>query len=342
MNQQLKETVSEWSLQAKLAWHRLRLAMPLAKEEKAAFAQSVKLALPDLNPSQLLALQQRYRFSMRKFNLIKQHLSQLAAPQLEHFIARHVQVEGQEYLDALKTDNKPVIFVTPHYGSFQLGCLKLIQEIGKHKTVNAFYNPPSKNRSSEGFAELFQGLGYGFNALFNDDTAVLKALRVLKRGEALTMMPDVFDISGHALYVPFFGRLVPAMAGTAMFALKSNATVIVGYSCPQDGLDTKLTLGRPLEIERSGNLEADIATLTAAIFRDMEAQIRRSPEHWVYLPNIADLIGQRLPVDAQRGEDWLHTLQQLAPQFAQDVPELAQIMQEAFAPATSVSAQLAA
>lgn len=323
-------TFQEKILSARLFLHRARMVFPRIGQDLGAqqFASSVRTALPSLSDQELRQLQQRYRHSMRKFNLIKEHLSHLKAPQLESFVAEHVQVDGQEYLDALKTDNKPVIFVTPHYGSFQLGCLKLIQEIGKQKTVNAFYNPPSKNHSSEGFEELFKGLGYGFNALFNDDTAVLKALRVLKRGEALTMMPDVFDISGHALYVPFFGRLVPAMAGTAMFALKSNATVIVGYSCPQEGLQTRLKLGKPLEINRIGNLEADIASLTKAIFCDMEAQIRKMPEHWVYLPNIAEMLGNRLPVDGKQTLDWLQTLYKIAPQFQSDVPEIQQILQD--------------
>ncbi len=317
-------------LRARLQWSQLKLALPRFGRNRALeqFASAVHSAMPNLSLAEVAELQKRYRHSMRKFNLTKQHLAGLDAAQMESFLQQHVQIEGQEYLDALKNDSKPVIFVTPHYGSFQLGCLKLIQELGKQKTVNAFYNPPSKNRSSEGFEELFKILGYGFHALFNDETAVLKALRVLKRGEALTMMPDVFDISGHALYVPFFGKLVPAMAGTAMFALKSNATVIVGYSCPQDGLDTCLKLGRPLEINRTGNLEEDIATLTKAIFRDIEAQIRSKPEHWVYLPNLADLLGNRLPVDGQEPRDWLQTLYKIAPQFQADVPELPQLLQE--------------
>lgn len=317
-------------LRAKLQWHRAQLALPAWRNQRelAPFAAALRCAMPDLSEAQIADLQKRYRHSMYQFNLLKQHLAKLDAIELERFLLQHVQLEGQEYLDALKQDEKPVIFVTPHYGSFQIGCLKLIQELGKHKTVNAFYNPPEKNRSSEGFEELFKGLGYGFNPLFNDDTAVLKALRVLKRGQALTMMPDVFDISGHALYVPFFGKLVPAMAGTAMFALKSNATVIVGYSCPQQGLDSCLQLGRPLEICRTGNLEEDIASLTRAIFRDMEAQIRRQPEHWVYLPNLADLLGKRLPVDGEESRDWLHSLQQMLPQFQTDVPELPQLLQE--------------
>lgn len=318
----------ELMLLARLGLSRAALALPAAGAAVRArqFVTSVQAAMPELSTAQAHRLHQRYRMSMRKFTLIKDHLSTLEPAALASFVERHVQVDGLEHLDAVKASAAPVVFVTPHYGSFPLACLKLIQYIGRQKTVNAFYNPPSTNRSSEGFEELFQGLGFGFNALFNDDKAVLKALRVLKRGEALTMMPDVFDISGHVLYVPFFGKLVPAMAGTALFALKSQATVIVGYGCPGSGLNSTLKLGRPLAVERTGQLDVDIANLTAAIFRDMEAQIRHMPEHWVYLKGIGDLLDGRLALGQPQGQDWLSALEAGSAQFQARLPEWAGVL----------------
>lgn len=320
-------------LRLRLARAQLELSSLVERDGRRQFAQAVGIALPELSAAELDRLYLRYRLSMRNFHLIKTHLAGLDAARLESFVARHVRIEGGVCLDQLKQDDKPVIFVTPHYGTFQLGCLKLIQEIGRHKTVNAFYNPPSVSSSSSGFEELFQRLGYGFNALFNDDSAVLKALRVLRRGEALTMMPDVFDISGHSLYVPFFNRLVPAMAGTSLFALKSNATVIVGHSCPGDGLDTTVRLGTPLAVQRSGDLDADIAALTAAIFREIEAQIRRAPQHWVYLPGSGELLQRRLRVDNGSPQQWLEQLRSAAPAFSNAIPEFPQLLQDLAPPA---------
>jgi KDO2-lipid IV(A) lauroyltransferase len=321
---------SEFNLRLRLAAARLRL-VGLRGERAAArqrFAQSVRTAFPQLSEQEAAALYVRHRMSMRKFALIKQHLETLSLPDLNGFLEREVDIEGEEHLEAVKHSDAPVIFVTPHYGNFPAGCLKLIKEIGHFKTVNAFYNPPARNRTSEGFEALFQRLGYGFHALFNDETAVLKALRVLKRGEALTMMPDVFDISGHVLYVPFFGRLIPAMAGTAMFALKGRATVIVGYSCPGEGLSSTLKLGRPLQIERTGDLESDIALLTGAIFRELEAQIRAAPEHWNYLPAIGDLLADRLAVSPAPPETWIARLEAAQPQLQAVVPEWPAILEE--------------
>lgn len=325
-------------LRARIAVARAGLAGrgPDHELDKATQAQqfhaSVRVAFPALSLAESAQLRRRHLGAMRQARLINAHLATLPAAALARFVARHVQIDGQQVLDSVRDDKGPVIFVTPHYGSFALGCLKLIQHIGQHKTVNSFYDPPAKNPSSAGFEALLKGLGYGFNALFNDSTAVLKALRVLKRGEALTMMPDVFDMAGHVLYVPFFGRLVPAMAGTALFALKSQARVIVGFSCPGAGLQTTVKLGQPLAYLRTGNLEADIASLTAAIFQEIEAQIRRAPEHWFYLPGIGQLLGGQMAVGANRQPaDWLQALSTVAPQCDAEWPALGKIVNAALA-----------
>jgi KDO2-lipid IV(A) lauroyltransferase len=323
-------TLQELMLRCRIVADRLKLLRTTgdAAVQKQRFVSSVRTAFPTMDAREAAELQVRHRMSMRKFSHLKRHLESLSVDGLNDFLDQHVRIEGGEHLEAVKNSSAPVIFVTPHYGNFPAGCLKLIKEIGHHKMVNAFYNPPSKNRSSEGFEDLFQRLGYGFNALFNDDTAVLKALRVLKRGEALTMMPDVFDISGHVLYVPFFGRLVPAMAGTAMFALKGRANVIVGYSCPGEGLSSTLKLCRPLLIERTGDLDHDVALLTGAIFRELEVQIRSAPEHWIYLPNIGELLADRLLVHPAAPDTWLDRLEAARPQLEAVLPEWPAILDE--------------
>ncbi len=327
-------------LRARIAAARASLAWADADPatQDRQFHDSVRLAFPALSLAEAVQLRRRHLASMRQSQLVNAHLASLPAAALGRFVARQVHIDGQDVLDSVRDDKGPVIFVTPHYGGFALGCLKLIQHIGQHKTVNSFYDPPAKNPSSAGFEALLKGLGYGFNALFNDSTAVLKALRVLKRGEALTMMPDVFDMAGHVLYVPFFGRLVPAMAGTALFALKSQARVIVGFSCPGASLQTTVKLGQPLAYARSGNLEADIASLTAAIFREIEAQIRRAPEHWFYLPGIGQLLGRQIPVANRQPADWLHALSALAPQCDAEWPDLGKIVNAALAMQTGQQA----
>lgn len=289
---------------------------------------SIRSALPGLSKADASDLYVRHRVSMCKLSLIKRYLTSLHTDELNGFLDSHVRVEGRQYLDAVTYSDAPVIFVIPHYGNSEATCLKLIKEVGPRKTINGFYHPPLKSHASQGCAQLFHRLGYGYNALFNDDAAVLKALRVLKRGEALTMMPDVFDMTGHVLYVPFFGRLVPAMATAANFALKGRANVIIGANCPGPGLRSTLKLGAPLYYERTDNFEADLVALTAAIFAELETQIRSAPEHWFHLPKMGELLADCLPVDATTQAEWMDKLDSATHQFASVLPEWPDIMSE--------------
>jgi len=312
-----------------LAYAESRLPSPARTSSTRRFEASVRILLPGLSDAAAGRLYQCHRRSMQQSRLLRTHLAQLPRPALAQFLDRQVDVEGAEVLDLVKSDDRPVVFVTPHYGHYTVSCLKLIQSIGMHKTVNAFYDPPQETRGSERFEDLFSRLGFGFNALFNDNAAVLRALRVLKRREALTMMPDIFDLSGRVIYVPFFGRLMPAMAGTALFALKSEARVVIGYNIPSRGWRSTLRVLEPIEYAATGCLDSDISNLTALIFRRIEDQIRVLPEHWDYLGRIGHFLSGQLELGGRdQPEAWLATLRGVAPRVDALWPALARALQD--------------
>jgi KDO2-lipid IV(A) lauroyltransferase len=118
------------------------------------------------------------------------------------------------------------------------------------------------------------------------------------------------------------------MAGTALFAIKGRANVIVGYNCPGPGLASTLKLGAPIRYERTGDLEVDLPALTAAIFSELERQIRATPEHWIYLPKMGELLADRLPVNATAQDEWMGKLDIATRQFASVLPEWPNIMDE--------------
>ncbi|WP_190287815.1 lysophospholipid acyltransferase family protein [Massilia sp. NR 4-1] len=266
---------------------------------------------------------------MRQRQQLRQHLARLDAPGIERLLNRHVRVEGREHLDLARDSKRPVVLFSPHYGNFAIVALKLIQEIGRSKTVHSFHNPLPASHPMGGIENLFGRLGYGYAPISNDDdSAALKAMRALRRGEVLTIMPDALGTIGHTCYVPFFGHLVPAMAGTALFALRSKALVIGVYGCPEEGLRTTIRVSAPLDVELSGDQEYDMRSMASAIFRDMERQIRRSPEHWYLLPEIGRALASTLRLAPPADLGWLGQLRQAAPEFQQAVPELERTLAE--------------
>lgn len=317
-----------------LARERLRQAFPrlacrIGSATQRRFTHSVRRIFPHISDEDCRELHLRHLLSMQQGRQLRQHLARLDAPGIERLLNQHVRVEGREHLDLARESKRPVVLFTPHYGNFTIVALKLIQEIGRAKTVNSFHNPLPAGHPMGDVEGLFGRLGYGYAPIANDsDNAALKAMRALRRGEALTIMPDIFGMIGQTSYVPFFGHLVPAMAGTALFALKSNAIVIGIYGCPDEGLHTTLRLSAPLEIEASGDFEYDLRQMASAIFRDMERQIRRSPEHWHMLPVIGGALADKLRLAPPADLGWLGQLRQAAPEFQQAIPELERTLAE--------------
>jgi lauroyl/myristoyl acyltransferase len=107
-------------------------------------------------------------------------------------------------------------------------------------------------------------------------------MRALERNEWLVMMPDAFDDITHTIAVPFFGRMLRVAAGTAFFALRSDALVVPVFATPAQRLGVRVALGRPIDSRRFFAFDEpqSIFMLTRALFASFERELRRTPEHW--------------------------------------------------------------
>ena len=87
-------------------------------------------------------------------------------------------------------------------------------------------------------------------------------------------------VAGH--FVPFFGRpaFTPRAAGDLGGASRCAAD---GGLRPSAGArDASIAL-RTIEVERTGNRDADSVALTAAATQAMESEIRKNPAEWVWM-----------------------------------------------------------
>ncbi|OHU87477.1 MULTISPECIES: lysophospholipid acyltransferase family protein [Pseudoalteromonas] len=206
---------------------------------------------------------------------------------LEQYLDRQVSFSNEEYWKACKAHSGPIIFVTPHYGPFAIGCMKICKELNGLKNVHAFYDPPEKNSSTKSYKAIIGALGYNFAPIFNNNRGVIKALRALKQNQALTMMPDVFEINGQTIYVPFFSHLSCAMTGTAYLARKSSALIVHAYVKNSTFGRVVIDIEKPFKLKASENPEHDLYVQTCHSMSSLEEKLKKSPEHWVYLPDLS-------------------------------------------------------
>jgi hypothetical protein len=211
--------------------------------------------------------------------LLLNHVLGLSRSQLRRFFDDRTVFEGAVFATPMLDGSRPVILAAPHYGAAPVGYVAAVNRIGARKPINLFYDP---TRTSQRFDLLFERGGVDSNTLLGGFTGVVAAMRALERNEWLVMMPDAFDDIAHTFAVPFFGRMLRAAAGTAFFALRSDAWVVPVFAAPMARLGLRVTLGRPIDSRRFYAFDEpqSIFMLTRALFACFERELRRTPEHW--------------------------------------------------------------
>jgi KDO2-lipid IV(A) lauroyltransferase len=124
---------------------------------------------------------------------------------------------------------------------------------------------------------------------------VRRAIQTLRKGGVIALMGDR-DIEGPKAFLPFFGEEAMMPTGPIEVALRTGATVIPSFCVrtEQGGVDAYLE--RPLEMERTGDMERDIRTNTLRFLARLEHRLRDHPDQWVVLESIWDGV----PVSSER------------------------------------------
>lgn len=148
--------------------------------------------------------------------------------QINNYITRHVRMEASPAVRTLLSGDDGLILSTPHFGPFAVGCVFFLQNLASRR-FNLFYDSPDRNPYNADFEPTFRKIQPQINILGNDRRALVAAIKALRSGEVLTMMPDVVHDVGDAMAVRFMNRLTRAMPGTAFFALTAPAPIIPVY-----------------------------------------------------------------------------------------------------------------
>jgi len=186
-----------------------------------------------------------------------------------------VDVEGYEAIDDARALRRPIVFLVPHYGSWELLSLYL----GGRLPLTVLYERP-RYRSVESIA--VQGRARTGCRLMPNDMSGLRALYVgLRDGEAVGLLPDQVPSARSGEYAPFFGRDALTMTLAHRLIEKFEPCVVLCYA-------ERLSGGRGFRLgfERLANVESacDSEESLAAMNKAIERVVARDPSQyqWEY------------------------------------------------------------
>ena len=188
---------------------------------------------------------------------------------------RLVTIDGWEHLRGALAHGKGVIFVSIHFGNFELGGARISDEIPLNVIADELEN--------QRLMDLLVGNRAHKNiTLLTPDGAAKKVLYALRRNEMVGLMMDLgpraqaFD----NVQADFFGTPTSFPAVAASLARVSGAPIVVS-ACVRhrDNTFTGIALP-PIFVERTKQAAEDVQRATQAIAHGLEGFVTRWPDQW--------------------------------------------------------------
>ena len=186
-----------------------------------------------------------------------------------------IRVEGEEAVLKTRAENKGGIYVSFHFGMFEM----FATYVGGRLGVRPVSRPDEGGGPTEMLLAMRRDLGC--ETILRGD--VRELLRSLRRGEGIALLIDQDSSDVNGAFVPFFGRLAHTATGAAVLAVRTGAPVLMGF-IEWEGLTRHRAHVLPAILPRT-DLAPDEAVLelTARMTRMGEAEVRRRPDHWVWM-----------------------------------------------------------
>jgi Kdo2-lipid IVA lauroyltransferase/acyltransferase len=186
--------------------------------------------------------------------------------------------EGWEkYLQA-RARGKGVLFFTGHFGGWELSSVAVSMRGHPMHVVMRSMDNQYLDRLVRRYRTM-----HG-NKAVDKDEFVRSLLQAMKAGEVVGMLIDTNMTPPQGIFVNFFGIPACTASGLARIALRTDAAVIPVFAIWDSALGKyRLRFDPPVELVRTGNLEADIHANTQKFTSIIEDYVRQYPEQWLWV-----------------------------------------------------------
>ena len=184
-------------------------------------------------------------------------------------------VQGWSIVEERLSLGKGLIVVTGHLGNWELGGAYLaargipIDVVARHMANPLFDRYLTSTRQRIGMTVV------------HDEAAVRRVPRSLRDGRAVAFLVDQGAVGLASTWVPFFGRYAKTPRGPAVFALRSGAPILFGTALRQASGRYQLSF-EPVDVDPTGDREADVDRIVAAYTLTLERWVRRAPEQYFW------------------------------------------------------------
>jgi len=156
------------------------------------------------------------------------------------------------HLDQVLSVCSSAVLALPHFGHYMLAALSIVTRYATERDIGLFYGDPKTHRGNEVFDEVHASRfstreDARIHVLHANRAGMVEAIRLLRAGGLLLMMPDVHQNADETYLVPFLDRTLDVMLGSASLARKTGSALIPILAIPTGALRFELQFAGPID-----------------------------------------------------------------------------------------------
>ena len=238
---------------------------------KNLIRSNILKALPHLNQNEIDIISKKMWGNYGKILAEYVFIKDFRGPKFNY----KIKVKGQDVLEKIKKDNKPVIFVSGHFNNFELMALH-IEKSGI--SLAAIYRPLN-NKFLNFIMEKIREKYICKNQIKKGISGTKQLLSFFKKKTSIALMIDQRVSQG--IKTNFFQHEAFTTTIPAQFVKKFKCKIVPIYIERTHGVNFKLTIHDPLEYSNNESVES--ITLSLNIL--LEKMILKNPEQWIWSHN---------------------------------------------------------
>lgn len=245
-----------------------RFVGPLLPVTKVAYKNLV-LAMPELTKREQKVIIKGMWENLARVAVEFTHMGDVPTADI-------VEVEGKEHITFARRHPKTCLFFSGHLGNWELLPAVAAAKECPLMLVYRHANNPMVDKLIRDTRQTYQA-----GSIPKGKIGARKLIQHIKDGANIGLLVDQKMNDGIA--VPFFCHDAMTAPAIANLALKYDCPIIPACVIRTKGARFKIKVYPPLEIEKTGNQEADIRAIMEKINQMLEAWIRENPSQWFWV-----------------------------------------------------------
>jgi len=192
-------------------------------------------------------------------------------------MAKRVKFENEEVVRRVQKEGRPIVFVTSHYGAWELGGTMLSALI---EPVMIVY----KNMNNKYFQNYLLSSRKKWRMKYVERKGATRAiLKQLRSGGAIALLIDTNVNKKDSINVEFLGKPTGQIKTTAYFARKFNAALIPTLIHTKDDENYTIKFYDEIVVEKTDDEKSDILKATQLQADWLTSLITKEPKFWFWL-----------------------------------------------------------